>query len=163
MLLTFNQNNFRHLLNTDCHSLFGRPLGLPLFIYLFSLLLLCCETLSAPGPSKGQWFVDVSSICDIEWFNLATRECIKQWAACKIIYCSYFILGLLHTALAPDISPSTASKGTAAESQWLYSWYGLDLLCRVRVMCGSVQKWDRSKWKFKHKQHPKDFETPHDD
>lgn len=36
MLLTFNQNNFRHLLNTDCHSLFGRPLGLPLFfIYLF--------------------------------------------------------------------------------------------------------------------------------
>lgn len=104
-----------------------------LFIYLFSLLLLCCETLSAPGPSKGQWFVDVSGICDIEWFNLATRECIKQWAACKIIYCSYFILGLLRTALAPVISPSTASNGTAAESQWLYSWYGLDLLCRVQT------------------------------
>lgn len=36
-------------------------------------------------------------------------------------------------ALATVISPSTASNGTAAESQWLYSWYGLDLLCRVQT------------------------------
>lgn len=54
MLLTFNQNNSRHLLSTDCRTLLGRPLGLRLFLssFFLALLLLCCETLSAPGLLK---------------------------------------------------------------------------------------------------------------
>lgn len=130
MLLTFNQNNSSHLQSTDCHTLFGRPLGLCLcFLFYFPFIVIIMPwNFISTRPIKDPWFVDVSSICDIEWFNLTTRECIKQWAACKIIYCSYFILGLLCTALALVASPSNTPHGPATERKWLYSWSGLDLL-----------------------------------
>lgn len=153
------QASFKHRLPLCLSGLWS--CGFFFSFFLSFIVIIMLWNFISTRPIKGLWFVDVSSICDIEWFNLATRECIKQWAACKTIYCSYFILGLLCTALAPIVSPSNAPHGPATERQWLYSWYGLDLLSMRlnRVMCGSVCKWDCFKWKFGRKKHPLHFET----
>lgn len=89
------------------------------FIYLFSLLLLCCETLSAPGPSKGQWFVDVSSICDIEWFNLATREWVKS-VIVLILSSDFYALHWLPSYPPVPLERQQKANGSTPDTGWIY-------------------------------------------
>lgn len=168
MLLTFNQNNFRHLLNTDCHSLFGRPLGLPLFfIYLFIYFhcyYYAVKLYQRPGLVKAsdlwmcQAFVILSGLI-LQQGSASSSELHVKSFIVLILSSDFYALHWLpsYPPVPLPMERQQKANGSTPDTGWIYYaaskpshvWISAEtrsLQMKIQTQTASSRFWNATRW-----------------